>query len=220
MPSLEVLLEPLRHSPLLPEAVARLQKQMLEERERREKFYEEMTPDQKIEFIDGEVILHSPACNRHLDVTLMLATLLRTYVSIQRLGEVKMEKCLVVFPRNDYEPDVVFFSNEKANFVDDTMKFPVPDLVVEVLSKSTEGRDRGVKFEDYAANGVGEYWIVNAMDSVLEQYVLGDAGYELRLKSGSGKLASKVIGGFEVELVAFFDERENLTALRRLMADQ
>ncbi len=216
--TLETLLEPLRHSPLLPEAVARLQRQMDEERERRERFYEEMTPDQKIEFIDGEVILHSPARNRHLDVTLMLAKLLSTYVSIHQLGEVKMEKCLVVFPRNDYEPDVVFFSNEKVNFVDDTMKFPVPDLVVEVLSKSTEGRDRGVKFEDYAANGVGEYWIVNAMASVLEQYVLSDAGYELRLKSGSGKLASEVVAGFEVELAAFFDEAKNLAALRSLLA--
>lgn len=204
----------------MPEAVARLQKQMEEERERRMKFYQEMTPDQKIEFIDGEVILHSPARNRHLDVTLMLATLLRTYVSIHQLGEVKMEKCLVVFPRNDYEPDVVFFGKGKAAFADDTMKFPVPDLAVEVLSKSTEARDRGVKFEDFAANGVGEYWIVDAMESVIEQYVLRDDGdgYELVLKSGSGELISRVIAGFQVDVDAFFDEAKNLTALRSLMA--
>ncbi|GAB2598351.1 Uma2 family endonuclease [Spirosoma areae] len=41
------------------------------------------------------------------------------------------------------------------------MKLPAPDLVIEVLSKSTARRDRGVKFTDYAANGIAEYWIVN-----------------------------------------------------------
>lgn len=191
---------------------------MFEERERRQKFYDEMTPEQKIEFIDGEVILHSPAKNQHLDVTLRLATLLRTYVSTRRVGTVKSEKCLCVFPRNDYEPDVVFFGDEKAAGLDaDTLKFPVPDLIVEVLSSSTEQRDRGVKFEDYAANNVGEYWIVDAEKSVLEQHILGEAGYELALKSGSGRLKSTVIDGFETEVEALFDEEKNLEAMRKLL---
>ncbi len=42
-------------------------------------------------------------------------------------------------------------------------KFPAPDLIVEVLSESTEANDRGIKFEDYAAHGVVEYWIVDPM---------------------------------------------------------
>src|SRR5688572_31228174 len=38
----------------------------------------------------------------------------------------------------------------------------VPDLVVEVLSPSTEHRDRGEKKSIYARNGVREYWLVDA----------------------------------------------------------
>ena len=171
-PTLEALLEPLRHSPQLVEAVDKLQEQIREERQRRERFYEEMTPEQKIEFIDGEVVLHSPARNAHLDVTLSLAVLLKTFVESRQLGEVKTEKCLCVFPRNDYEPDIVFFGREKAaRFGDHTMKFPLPDLIIEVLSSSTEKRDRGVKFEDFQAHGVGEYWIVDAERSTIEQYI-------------------------------------------------
>jgi Uma2 family endonuclease len=85
--------------------------------------------------------------------------LIDTFVGIQELGTVKNEKCLCVFPRNDYEPNIVFFGREKADgLLPDTLKFPVPDLIVEVVSSSTEDRDRGVKFEDYEASDVGEYW--------------------------------------------------------------
>jgi Uma2 family endonuclease len=37
----------------------------------------------------------------------------------------------------------------------------VPDLVVEVLSRSTKTRDRGEKKAIYEANGVTEYWLVD-----------------------------------------------------------
>ena len=69
MNTIEALIEPIRHSPRLPEVVTALSRQMEEEQRMRERFYRDMTPEQKIEFIDGEVVLHSPARNRHLDVT-------------------------------------------------------------------------------------------------------------------------------------------------------
>lgn len=216
--TLDTIVETLSHSPRLPQVVSVLQQQMDEERERRQEFYEEMTPEQKVEFIDGEVVLHSPARNQHLGVTLRAATLLKTHVNVHELGIVHVEKCLCVFPRNDYEPDIVFFGREKADGLQpDTLKFPIPDLIVEVLSSSTEERDRGVKFEDYAANGVGEYWIIDAEQSVIEQYVLRSGDYELKLKSSSGRLQSEVITGFQVEVAALFDEKANLEALRVLM---
>lgn len=218
MDSVENLIEPLRHSPQLPQAVGLLTQQLEAERQARERFYEEMTPDQKVEFIDGQVILHSPARNQHLDVTGFVFRLLSTHVALHQLGSVKLEKCLCVFPRNDYEPDVVFFGNESAQrLTPDTMKFPVPNLIVEVLSKSTERRDRGVKFEDYAANGVGEYWIIDADAKVVEQYVLADGKYDLRVKSSSGLLRSEIVAGFEIEIEALFDEQKNLDALRMMM---
>jgi Uma2 family endonuclease len=219
MNTLDTLLAPLRHSPRLVEAVGVLQHELEQEKTRRRRFYEEMTPEQKIEFIDGDVVLHSPARNKHLDATGNIFTLLRTYVSLHGLGTVKAEKCLCVFPRNDYEPDVVFFGAEKASsLTEETMRFPIPDLVVEVLSESTATRDRGVKFEDYAAHGVVEYWIVDPDQGILEQYLPGAEGeYLLRLKSSSGTVTSVAIPGFRMEIEAFFDGAKNLAALRRLV---
>lgn len=217
--SIDAQLEPIRHSPRLVEMVDRLQEIIRDERQRRSKFYEEMTPDQKIEFIEGEVLLHSPAKNKHLDVTMNVLTLLNPYVRMNSLGEVKCEKCLCVFPRNDYEPDVVFFGNKKAaKLKPNTMKFPIPDLIVEVLSDTTEERDRTVKYEDYEAHGVGEYWILDAEKCVAEQYLLRDSGYELALKSSSGELHSEVIKGLVLPVKAFFFPKDNLSALRGLLA--
>ncbi len=219
MTSLEDLIGSIRHSPRLPEIIELLRCQLDEERRRRPAFYKEMTPEQKIEFINGEAILHSPSRNRHLDVTGWIANLVGNFARVHKVGTVNVEKCLCVFPRNDYEPNIVFFGREKsASFDDDTLKFPVPDLVVEILSPSTEERDRGVKFEDYAANGVGEYWIVDADASVIEQYILNGESYELRQKSSSGRLRSHVLSGFECEVAAFFDVSENLAALRQLLS--
>jgi len=220
MSSVERLIEPLRHSPQLPQAIAILQSEWEAERQRRDQFYRDITPEQKVEFIDGEIVLHSPARNRHLDVTVNVVQLLRTYVAIHNLGQVKCEKCLCVFPRNDYEPDVVFFGTDKASsFTPDTMKFPVPDLAVEVLSQSTEARDRGVKFEDFAASGVAEYWIIDADAAIVEQYLLENGEYELAVKSGSGVLQCRAIEGLVIPIDAIFDQQVNLQAMRKLLVD-
>lgn len=138
---------------------------------------------------------------------------------MHRLGTVRGEKALCTFPRNDYEPDVVFFGPAKASLIEPTtMKFPIPDFICEVLSPSTELYDRGVKFRDFEAHGVGEYWLIDPERDTLEQYLLRDGSYELALKSGSGDVASTVVPGFRIPIPALFDDQENLRVLRSLLA--
>jgi Uma2 family endonuclease len=217
--AIESAIEPLLHSPCLREIVDALQARVQEESARRHAFYEELRDDQKAEFIEGQMILHSPARNKHLIVRQNLETLLRTYVGVHRLGEVRGEKCLCVFPRNDYEPDVVFFGPQRAaGLTGETMKFPIPDFAAEVLSESTAARDRGVKFEDYEAHGVAEYWILDPDAEVVEQYLRRGDRFYLALKSGSGEITSPTVAGFRIPIRAMFDPAENLAALRQLIA--
>lgn len=213
------LLDQLVKSPRFPALMDRAQEILADEHRRREQFYESITEETKQEFINGEIIVHSPVRLRHNEVSGHIFRLLSTYVSVRSLGRVGHEKLLVALKRNDYEPDVCFFNSQTtAGFTDDQMKFPPPDLAVEVLSESTENNDRGVKFEDYAANGVREYWIVDPDAEVIEQYGLAADQYELKLKMNSGTLRSEAVPGFEVPVRALFDERENLAALQRLLA--
>lgn len=214
------LLQPLLDSPQLVEHVAELQRVIVAERERRLKFYDEITEDGHWEFINGQVVMHSPARNRHLNVSKRIARLMSTWVDDRRLGQIATEKALCQFPRNDYEPDIVFFGLAKANLLQpDTLLHPVPDLIVEVLSDSTAKHDRGVKFADYAAHGVGEYWIVDADAETIEQFLLKDGGYPRTAKRlKAGRLSSRVIAGFTLPVRAAFDDAANLAALRQLLA--
>jgi Uma2 family endonuclease len=102
----KAVLEPLLQSPELPEYVDSLNRILALERRSREKFYEELTEDGKFEFINGQVIMHSPATRKHINVTKNLSRLLSTFAEERGLGEAYAEKALCVFPRNDYEPDI------------------------------------------------------------------------------------------------------------------
>ncbi|MCW5558226.1 MAG: Uma2 family endonuclease, partial [Verrucomicrobiae bacterium] len=213
------LLAPLLRSPRLIEEADALNRILAEEHQRRLKFHEEITDEAKWEFINGHVIMHSPAQNRHNRVVFRLANLLGNWVNLRQLGQVTVEKTLCQFPRNDYEPDLVFFSQPKAKLIRaDTLLHPVPDFIVEVLSPATAANDRGVKFEDYAAHGVGEYWIVDPARETLEQFLLKEGAYPKtvkRLKTGS--VTSAVIAGLEIPVRALFDDPANLAALRRML---
>ena len=126
-----------------------------------------------------------------------------------------MAKVLIVLTRNDYEPDVVFFGPQKAaEITPDRMKFSAPDLVMEVLSPSTECVGRGIKKQDYAAHGVGEYWIVDPVEQAIEQYELADGKYRLlgTWKDGD-EITSLGVPGFHIPARAAFEADTNLQTL-------
>ena len=54
----------------------------------------------------------------------------------------------------------------------------VPNLVVEVLSRSTAARDRGRKREVFARFGVPEYWIIDPKAESVEILTNGPNGLE------------------------------------------
>ena len=158
---MEPAVQELLNSPKLALHVRTFNRVLEEERQKREHFYDEVTEFEKAEFINGEIIVHSPVKKRHTETGKRMLHLLDLYVQIMDLGFVGFEKTLITLTRNDYEPDLCFFQTEKAQaFVSDQMKYPAPDFIAEILSPSTEGRDGGVKFEDLAAHGVGEYWLL------------------------------------------------------------
>lgn len=213
------LLEAMLDAPDLRELIGEAQRALGREQKLREKFYADITPEHKWEFIQGEVIMHSPAVNRHLAVSQRLYDLLSAYARVHRLGLVRHEKAMTSFPRNDYEPDVMFFGPAKTALIDpDTLKFPVPDFIAEVLSPSTEARDRGIKFRDYALHGVAEYWIIDPVAEAVEPYRLEDAGYPPAPRQTEGTLSSDVVPGFEIPVRALFDETENMQMLKRILA--
>lgn len=213
------VLQELKESPRLPAYVRELEDLLASEAERREQFYKEIRDDQKAEFINGEIIMHSPSKLRHSLVVGNLFNLLHNFVVVRKLGVVVTEKTLVCLTRNDYEPDISFFRAQKAAaFKPEQFKFPAPDFIVEVLSNTTEHIDRGVKLVDYAAHGVSEYWLVDAEAQAVEQYRLEGEQFVLHRRLGAGdQIKSLAVSGFEIPVAAIFDEQENQKALRGLL---
>lgn len=204
----------------MPNAVLFVQKLnsalKIEEKKRRH-FYEIFDENKKMEFINGEVIYHSTVKFKHDSATNLLSDLLNTFVNQHNVGFVGSEK-VISLTRNDYKPDICFFNIEKSKgFKSKQIQFPKPDFVVEVLSDSTERYDREIKFQDYEAHGIQEYWIVDAEKEVIEQYFLQDGEYEFFLKSNNGEISSVVLPDFKVSIRSIFDEVENLSVLKKFL---
>ena len=216
------LLDDILDLPNPQDIIYQVQKTLDKEKKERLAFREWLTDDVKAEFINGEIVMHSPVKRGHLDACGNLFRMLSTYVIAHKLGKVSTEKALIALKRNDYEPDIAFWNNEQAKaFNNDTMIHPPPKLVVEVLSKSTQGRDRGVKYKDYAAHGIEEYWIINTKKQIIEQYILAhknDKEYSLLSKLKKNEtLESQAVKRFKIPVETVFSEEKSVAILSKLM---
>lgn len=217
---MDAIVEIILDMPDAAKKVDAISEALRQEHQRRLRFYDEMTPKQKVEFINGQVIMHSPAKWKHIDASGLLSRLLSYHVDRRKLGRIAVEKALVSLTRNDYEPDICFFRQEVVDgFGPDQMRFPAPDFVVEILSPSTESNDRRLKKRDYAAHGVREYWIIDPDEQAVEQYDLQGGDYVLLgAWTKVDTIVSTVVSGFQIPVLAIFDLDVNLSANNALAA--
>ncbi|MFN8357100.1 MAG: Uma2 family endonuclease [Spirosomataceae bacterium] len=205
-----------------PEAFQILEKAQLllrEEQLKREAFYNWVTDDVKAEFINGEIIVHSPVKSRHAMVGDNLFRILSIYALKFQLGRVTHEKVMARFTRNDYEPDLMFFGKAKADAIAPNQSlFPVPDFIIEVLSDSTAERDRGIKFRDFEAHQVAEYWLIDAENETVEQYLLKNGQFELLKKTDEGVIHCAVLEGLNLPVEAIFDDTKNVTFVQSILS--
>ena len=205
--------------------VNRAARQLEEEAQDRAAFRKWLTPSVKAEFINGSIIMHSPVRLGHLNSGSNLQILLTTYVAHHQLGRVFVEKALVEMGRNDFEPDLAFWIMERTlDWTSETNVFPPPDLAIEILSKSTEKRDRGVKYQTYLDHGVQEYWIVDPIAETIEQHLLAtgtgaENSYTLVGKlQGEQPVESQPISGFVIPAAMAFSNERALAWIRNLLA--
>lgn len=161
----------------------------------------------RAEWIDGEVITMYSASTRHQEIIGFLQTIMRIFVETHNLGRVfsapyamKLEK-----ERRGREPDLLFVSRERNHLIEPTFLNGAADLVVEVVSPESVGRDRGEKFVEYESAGVREYWLIDYERKRAEFYELEENGL-YRLAQTDDTFHSKVIEGFFVRENWFWQE--------------
>lgn len=114
------------------------------------------------EIIDGHLVVTPSPSVPHQRIVARLLPLLREFVLEHGLGEILPGPVDVLFAEGDYlVPDLVFIRESRSGLLSDRGIEGAPDLVVEIASPSTVGRDRGVKLERYRRFGVPGYWVVD-----------------------------------------------------------
>jgi len=151
-----------------------------------------------VELSSGRLIFTPSPTTTHQSVSGNLHLLIGTYVRAKNLGEARYSPLDVrLYPGAIRQPDIVFMSNEHKDRITESY-WGVPDLVMEILSESTEKVDRTDKFSEYEKAGISEYWIVDPSKRVIEVYVLDLKAYKIMGKWGAGEMAhSKVLAGFQ-----------------------
>jgi Uma2 family endonuclease len=148
----------------------------------------------RAEWVEGEVIVMSPANEEHVTAVGWLQTLLSMYVAKNKLGRVDAD-FLVRLPGRRRLPDLFFVSAGNKAKYQKTYLEGAPDLMVEVVSPDSESRDWREKFLEYQEAGVKEYWIIDPGSQTVEFYTLKRGKYVL-IEEKDGVLRSGVIPGF------------------------
>ncbi|MBS2013721.1 MAG: Uma2 family endonuclease [Deltaproteobacteria bacterium] len=151
---------------------------------------------EKHELIDGEIVAIAGATRRHNMLCGRLHDALRPPLgdgpcilerSDQRLAVASPSRGWV-----GYYPDLAVYCGDAVHELDANTRVD-PTLLVEVTSKTTEKKDRGVKLEDYLTiPTLAEYLIVSHERRELELWTRGENGWtrevvtsgDLRLQGG------------------------------------
>ena len=162
-----------------------------------EEFLDWADEDTLAEWVDGEVVMYSPASNKHQDIADFLVSVLRPFVEIHQLGIVRSAPFQMKLERGR-EPDLLFVASEHLDRLQETHLDGPADLVVEIVSPGPDSveRDRGKKFYEYAQGGVPEYWLIDPQARWAEFYRLTEGHYRPAFSGEEGVYRSEALPGF------------------------
>ena len=132
----------------------------------------------RYEIIEGVLyVTAAPNFDHQYTVTRLLVHL-DNLVTRRSLGIVLVAPFEVHLPdvARPVQPDVLFIDAERAPRPGAADFTGAPDLIIEVLSRSTARTDRLVKFGAYERTGVREYWLVDPRTHSVEVYSLSEDG--------------------------------------------
>ncbi len=169
--------------------------------------YLRLTDEKRYEVIDGKLMGLTTPTPLHQGILGNIVFLVWDFVRKREAGKILHAPLDVVFSeRYVLQPDIVFISKDRLGIIGEKAIMGPPDLVVEIISPATVRRDTVIKKDIYERFGVKEYWIVYPDERAVEVWVLNDEGkYDLfNVAEGEGKVRSKVLEGFEVDLREVF----------------
>ena len=168
----------------------------------------------RIELIDGYPVMMAPPVRVHQEISGELFGQLRDYLKGKTCKVYAAPFAVRLFEREgDFpedvdtlvEPDITVVCDPSK--LDDTGCKGAPDLVMEILSPSTQRHDKLTKFNLYQRSGVREYWIVDPASKSVQVFVLEDGHYAAADFGMAGDtLKVNVLEGCAIDLTSVFAE--------------
>jgi Uma2 family endonuclease len=142
--------------------------------------YRKLPEGECIEIVEGGRLSMAPAPTAaHQIVSANLFDILRSNTR-QHGGVVLAAPLDVIFDeQNITQPDLLYLAPEHKNLLQSRGIFGAPDLIVEIVSPSSQHRDFVVKHALYQRFGVREYWIVNPGLATIDVLALEGDSYVL-----------------------------------------
>lgn len=171
-----------------------------------EDFYRLAGEDSDWEYLDGRIVVHSPASFRHEDLQGFLLALFRFFLS-RKGGAVALGSRypMRLDPWWSPEPDLLVVREERRSLLESRRLEGPADLVLEILSESDAHLVRKEKLPRYREAGIPEIWIVDPFRKEVLADRAGAAGRETATRS-QGRLASTFLPGFWIDVGWLFGD--------------
>lgn len=161
------------------------------------------------ELIEGDHHVTPAPNTRHQRLSMKLSVQLDAFIRENDLGELFAAPFDVVLSSTDVvQPDLVFVASDHLGRLTEAHLAGAPDLVVEILSESTRGRDEVTKRHLYARHGVAEYWVADPVTASIKIYRPDEEGGSRRdaefLRELGDALESPLLPGFSLSLDDLF----------------
>jgi prevent-host-death family protein len=171
----------------------------------------ELTKDteERYEYIDGEIyLLTSPRTVHQTALTELIGIFYNWFQG---------KKCVplvapydITLRRNPeninvVQPDIMVICDLEKNLDENDYYKGVPELVIEILSKSTRSKDLIKKLDLYMSCGVREYWIVNPINREVIVYLFEDKNISSNITYRKPEIVqSFIFEGLSAELDRIF----------------
>jgi Uma2 family endonuclease len=168
--------------------------------------------DNHYELLDGRIVVTPPAGWPHGECGSGFVTALRLFVRKHKLGRVfDSSQGFCLGNKDTVGPDASFISHERWAQGDPPVPGrllnKIPNLVAEIISPTTSGRDRVRKRAIYERHGIDEYWLIDPSKKTIEVLALKKGRYTVFSSAReTGRVQSKVLKGFSVQLSDIFPD--------------
>jgi Uma2 family endonuclease len=166
-------------------------------------------PDEpRCELLWGHLVVTPAPAPRHQIVLSALAARFRDFALATGHAYLIAPIDVTLSEHTVLQPDLLLVARERRDIIPEGFE-GAPDLVVEILSPSSQRRDRLIKLGLYARAAVPEYWIVDPEEQTVELLVLAEDSYRIA-PPDLHQLRSRRFPGFEIDLDALWDEVDRM----------